>query len=102
MSTLVRLTIVAPRDLQEDLVEMLLRLQPPLGGFSAVDVEGHGQDFTRATTAERVRGRTARIMLIAVLDRARVDDVLAALDATVRGVQCAWWTEPVERFGRLG
>lgn len=102
MSELCKLTIAAPANLEEDIVEMLLRCEPPLGGFSVVKAEGHGQNFERARTSERVRGRTARIMLQIVIARTRVDSVLDRLTTTAARTQTAWWIEPVERFGRLG
>lgn len=102
MSELCRLTIVIPAELEEDVVEMLLCIDPPLGGFSAVHADGHGQDFERANVSERVRGRTARLMLHIVLARTRVQMLLERLHETVAGTQSVWWTEPVEQFGRLG
>lgn len=102
MTTLVRFTVVVPSNIEAELVETLLRLEPPVDGFSAVRVEGHGQDFSRATLAERVRGRTAGVMMILILPRDRVDDVIGDIRAVVGGAQCAWWTEAIERFGRFG
>lgn len=102
MTDLCRLTIAAPADLEDDIVEMLLRIEPPLGGFSVIQTEGHGLDFEHAHIAERVRGRTARVMVQIVIARARVDGVLERLSTTAARTQTAWWVEPVERFGRLG
>lgn len=102
MSELCRLTIVIPAELEEDVVEMLLRIEPPLGGFSALHADGHGQNFEQAKVSERVRGRTARLMLHIVVARTRTQMLLQRLDETVAGTQSVWWIEPVEQFGRLG
>ncbi|WP_049624086.1 DUF3240 family protein, partial [Frateuria defendens] len=57
-----RLTMIAPRELEEALIAALLDLEPGLPGFTTVPVAGHGGDFGQASVRERVRGRIDRLL----------------------------------------
>ncbi|WP_243041152.1 DUF3240 family protein [Dyella sedimenti] len=96
-----RLTLVAPRALENELVAILLGMHPPLPGFTVLPVAGHGQGFERASTAERVRGSIDRVLLWLVLPVETLDRLLARLSAELPSSDVVWWVEPVERGGRL-
>lgn len=96
-----RLTLVAPRALEEDLVSVLLEMQPALPGFTAARVAGHGEGFERARIAERVQGRIDRVLLWLVLPASTVDRVISRLCTALPQSDVVWWVEPVERMGRL-
>lgn len=98
---LVKLTLVYPLDVEDLVIETLLDLDPPIGGFTTHRVDGHGGGFDHATIGERVRGRTARAMLITILTAADSDRVLHALRAAARFGHGSWWIEPISDFGRL-
>ncbi|MEX6724937.1 DUF3240 family protein [Parapedomonas caeni] len=98
---LVKLTLVYPTEVDEMLVEALLDLEPPLSGFTTHRVDGHGTRFDTATVGERVRGRTARVMLITILPPDRVTAVIDQVRATLRFAHGTWWVEPISEFGRL-
>ena len=101
MTDLCRLTIAMPEALEDEVLEALLQIQPPIEGFTTFDAEGHGQTFANARTRECVRGRIARKLLLLVLPRARVMPIIEQLRTAVRSGEAAWWIEPVEQFGRL-
>ena len=101
MHTLKRLTLVAPRALEEDLVALLLDMQPPLPGFTTAHVAGHGEGFDRARIVERVQGRIDRVLLWLVLPAETVDRVLSRLCEALPQSEVVWWIEPVEKMGRL-
>lgn len=101
MHELKRLTLVAPRVLEDDLAAVLLDMQPALPGFTTAHVAGHGEGFDRAGVAECVRGRIDRVLLWLVLPAERVDAVLSRLRHAMPQSDVVWWVEPVERFGRL-
>lgn len=101
MQALKRLTLVAPRALEDDLAAALLGMQPALPGFTTAHVAGHGEGFDRAGTAERVRGRIDRVLLWLVLPAGRVDAVLAHLHGALPQSDVVWWVEPVDGLGRL-
>lgn len=96
-----RLTLVAPRALEEDLVALLLEMQPALPGFTTAHVAGHGEGFERARVVERVQGRIDRVLLWLVLPAETVDRVLSRLREALPQSEVVWWVEPVETMGRL-
>jgi hypothetical protein len=96
-----RLTILAARELEETVVEILLDLRPALPGFTTAMVAGHGEGFDQATAHERVRGRIDRLQVWMVLPADDVPRVLAALDARLAHSRLRWWVELVESMGEL-
>jgi Protein of unknown function (DUF3240) len=101
LTRLCRITIVIPTAIEDDIVESLLQIQPPIEGFTTIDAEGHGQSFDNARTHECVRGRVERKMLLMVLPRVRADAVIELLRRSIKCAEAAWWIESVEQFGRL-
>lgn len=101
MDTLCKLTLVYPPGAADTLVELLLRVRPPIGGFTTLAAEGHGFGFKKATVSERVRGRVDRQMLIAVLARTEADTLLETIRETSPVPHLVYWIEPVLAGGRL-
>jgi hypothetical protein len=95
-----RLTLVAPRILEEELVTILLGMQPALPGFTTTPVAGHGESFDGASVHERVRGRIDRVLLWLVLPADTVTRVVTALTSALPNSDVVWWIEPVETMGR--
>ena len=98
---LARLTLLYPPALESELVELLLDHEPELPGFTTLQCERHGADFTGASMRERVRGRIARGMLVMVLPASVVDVLIASLAARIRNPEVHWWVVPVSAFGQL-
>lgn len=96
-----KLTLVFPPAAEDHIVELLLNADPPLPGFTTWRAEGHGHDFGNASLRERVRGRVARGVLVLILPRSRLGSVLENICSKAGIVNLAYWTEPVEAFGRL-
>jgi hypothetical protein len=96
-----RLTLIAPRDLEEALVELLLDLQPALPGFTTAPVAGHGEGFAQASVHECVRGRIDRLQLWLVLSAEDAQRLLNVIRTRLPHSQISWWLEPVEAMGRL-
>jgi hypothetical protein len=99
--SLCKLTLVVPPDGFDRVVELLIAIEPPIGGFTTWSTEGHAHDFAGASTSERVRGRVRREMLVAILPRARAASVLELLRDRAAIAHMAYWIEPVEAFGRM-
>jgi len=98
---LVKLTVIVPAELENTLIESLLEMEPFIGAFSSMHVDGHGQSFAEATTAERVSGRSARLMIVAVLSPVRAKTVIDHIKANLRAPHSAWWVEPVLECGKF-
>ena len=98
---LLKLTVIVPAELENTLIESLLEMDPFIGAFISMHVDGHGQSFAEATTAERVSGRAARLMVVAVLSPARAKTVVDHIKATLRAPHSAWWVEPVLDGGKF-
>lgn len=96
-----RLTLVYPPDAEDAIVELMLSIEPALGGFTTWLAEGHGHDFTNASTRERVRGRVVRGMLTVIAPRRQIPAILEEVRAKAGIANLAYWVEPVAAFGRL-
>lgn len=98
---MVKFTMIFPVELEEPVIEALLDMDPPLGGFTTAHVDGHGISFSQAALAEQVRGRVARCQLQIITQQARVDEILACVHGRIHFKHGAWWCEPVAGFGHL-
>jgi len=100
-NSLKRLTVLAPRDLEDAVLESLLDMQPPVAGFTTTHVSGHGERFDGTSVQEQVRGRVDRAMVWLVLPAADVERVLDQLHRCMPHPDIVWWVEPVDSMGRL-
>lgn len=96
---LLQLTLVAPRHLEEELVEQFLAHPDWAAGFTLQETEGHGRG--KLTPREQVRGRAHRISVEIVLEAEAARALLAHLKARFPKPDVAWWLTPVIEFGRL-
>lgn len=99
LSGLKRLTLVYPPEIETELVECLLAMEPSLPGFTSLAATGHGSDFSTASVRERVRGRVGRCVLFMVLPGERIQLLLRELKSATPAAHVHWWIEPVEEFG---
>ncbi len=95
------LTISLPRALEEEIID-LLREQPQwVSGFTALPAEGFGSGTRLHSSMEQVRGRSSRCLLQVVLRSEHAEPLLAALKERIPSDEVAWWTVPVNGFGRF-
>ena len=99
MSEFVKLTIIAPAHQEVKLVEALLDGAAPVERFTTFRADGHGQSFERASVAERVSGRTTRVVLTTVLSAENARAAVALVEEALAVPQLEWWLEPVIAFG---
>lgn len=76
-------------------------MRPRVGGFTTFSAEGHGFDFSKASIAERVRGRVERGVLVAVMPRTQATAILEHIRKSLPVPHMAYWLEPVLEVGRL-
>jgi hypothetical protein len=99
--TLVKLSLAAPRHLEEDLVEQFLARPEWASGFTLFKAEGYSRHHETLSTQELVRGRTERMLAQIVLEADHAQALLAHLRSRFPKRDVAYWLEPVIEFGRL-
>jgi hypothetical protein len=97
---LCKLTLVVPSGVKDSIVELMLASDPPVTGFTIWQADGHGESFKTASIDERVRGRVARSIVIAVMDKTRAKALLDEIAHKVPVQSMAYWIEAVLEFGR--
>jgi hypothetical protein len=80
---------------------MILSSKRATGGFTTFEAQGHGFDFSQASTSERVRGRVERGFLVAVMPRGIASQLLEDIRKTWPVLHMTYWLEPVLEIGRL-
>ncbi|HMM72313.1 MAG TPA: DUF3240 family protein [Rhodocyclaceae bacterium] len=101
MKTLVRLTLVLPRAIEDELVDVLSGHPEWAAGLTLFHAQGHGRRDAELGARERVRGRAERSVVDLVLDQAHAEDLLALLRPRYAGADITWWCSPVMAFGSL-
>jgi len=96
-----KLTLIYPLASEDRLVDLLLEIEPPLGGFTSWHAEGHGAGFSQTSTNEQVRGRIGRGMVVLVIARERLSSFLDQMGALSATPNLEYWVEPVEHFGHI-
>lgn len=95
----IKLTLVCPPETGEQIVEFLIESDAIVSGFTTIPANGHGEDFSTASVAERVRGHVSRTWITLVLQADLVEELLSQLRARYSSPHIVYWTEPVIEFG---
>lgn len=95
------LVLVCHKSLEERMVDHLLEHPEWVSGFSVTAIEGHSQKELLPSILEQVRGRSQRIEIRCVMNRADADALLAHLKQVEANRDIAYWVLPVLDFGRL-
>lgn len=97
----VMLTLAFPASLEETIVDHLLEHPEWAPGFTLVRAEGHGRAVALRDSAERVRGRAARVLVHIVLAPADADRLLAHFGNTLGAAEVFFWRTPISHCGWL-
>ncbi len=95
------LVLVCHKSLEERLVDHLLEHPEWVNGFTVSQIEGHSQQEKLPSVLERVRGRSQRIEIRAVLNREDAHALIVHLKVEEPNREIAYWIMPVLEFGRL-
>jgi hypothetical protein len=95
------LTLSCPAEIEEELIDLLREHPEWVSGFTSLAAEGFGSGTKLHSAMEQVRGRSRRRLLQVVLDQANVQPLLEVLGAAIPSDEVAWWTVPVNGFGRF-
>lgn len=93
------LTLIIPKALEENLIDLLLEHEALAGEFITGAVEGHGAHVTYQDNAERVRGRARRVQINVVLQRVQAQTLIDDLKRALPGADVVYWMTPISEFG---
>ena len=93
------LTLLANREIRDELIEHLSEQPELVPGFTASDAEGHGPTVRLHSAAEQVKGRADRVLIRIILDDAAAAQVITRIEQAFAGSHLIYWTTPVLSFG---
>lgn len=93
------LTLIAARNLREDLFDYLSEQHDLVSGFTASDAAGHGPTVRLHTTAEQVKGHADEVLVRTILESRDAERLLARLRTAFAGTRLVYWIMPVAEFG---
>ncbi len=93
------LTLIFQKDVEEEIIDFMLEHSKQ--GFHTSSIEGHGHDAELATLKEKVRGRAGKTRMDIVMEEHEANTLLADIKDALPGIHLAFWTSPVNTFGRL-
>lgn len=96
-----QLTLAVPERLTEELIDFLVDQTDLVDGLSLHAAEGMGSGTALLAPIEKVRGRARRTLLVILIDQAQAATLIERLRAQLPMREIAWWTTPVNAFGRL-
>lgn len=95
------LTLVIPKALEEEVIDLMLEHPEWVSGFSLAQTEGTGRRVLFRGIGEHVRGRSRRVQLEVVISEGDARSLLDAVHAAFPRREIAYWMTPVLEFGRL-
>lgn len=95
------LTLIAPRQLREELFDYLSEQTDLVTGFTASDAAGHGAEVRLHTAAERVKGHADQVVVRVILQKIDADLMLDRLRVSFAGTKLVYWILPVTEFGTI-
>jgi len=95
------LTLIAARNLREELFDYLSEQRDLVSGFTASDGAGHGPMVRLRTAAEQVKGHADEVLVRAILERKDAARLLARLKTAFAGTRLVYWIMPVTEFGMI-
>lgn len=100
MSDSVILTLVAPRALEEKLIELLLAHETAgAAGFTVRELHGYGRSLVYTTIGEQISGRVRQVELRLVLPAGHAQEVTEHLAVALRGQNVVWQLTPLVTAG---
>lgn len=95
------LTLIAARNLRDELFDYLSEQSDLVPGFTASDAAGHGADVQLQTAGERVKGHADQVLVRIILQQASADRLLERVRVSFAGTNLVYWVMPVADFGTI-
>jgi hypothetical protein len=89
------LTLVAGRDVREELFEYLSEQTELVSGFTASDVEGHGPTARLHSATEQVKGRADRVLVRIIMEAKAAQQLIGRMQDAFAGAHLVYWTTSV-------
>lgn len=96
------LTIVFPKSLEDELIDLLLERPEWVAGFTITQVEGKGRTVRLSGVVEEVKGRARRVQVQTLINCEHARALIAYLRSALPNPEVAYWLAPIIEFGRLG
>jgi hypothetical protein len=93
------LTLVAGRELRQELFDYLSEQADLVPGFTASEGSGHGPTVRLHSAVEQVKGRADRVLVRIILDDAAARRLIERLARAFAGTHLMYWMTPVAGFG---
>jgi len=93
------LTLIAPKALEENLVDILLEHEALAGGFITSEVRLHGGNVTYQSSVEQVRGRAQMGEMQIILHHAEAQALLRDIKQALPRAPIAYYMTPVTESG---
>ncbi|MCL4316152.1 MAG: DUF3240 family protein [Gammaproteobacteria bacterium] len=93
------LTLMVPKALEENLLDLLLEHDALAGGFITSEVEDHGRNVTYQSMAEKVRGRAHRVEIQIIMHHADAQTLLRDIKQVLPRTNIVYYMTPVTEFG---
>ena len=95
------LTLISPKALEENLVDLLLEHEALTSGFITSEVDGHGRNVTYQSNAEKVRGRAHRVEIKIIMYHADAQTLQQDIKQTFPRANIVYYMTPVTEFRSL-
>lgn len=95
------LTLIAARNLRDELFDYLSEQGDLVSGFNASDAAGHGANVLLQTPSERVKGHADQVLVRIILQRASAERLLERVRVSFAGTNVVYWVMPVIDFGTI-
>jgi hypothetical protein len=96
---LVLLTLIAPRALEETIVDWLL--EHGHEGFTSFDCSGHGVSAAQLSVSEQVSGREARVGFWLAVESGEADRIVREMGRAPMASVLRFWMAPLLAGGRV-
>lgn len=93
------LTLIIPKALEENLLDLLLEHEALTRGFITSEVEGHGRNASYQSSAEKVRGRTHQVEMKIIMQHADAQTLLEDIKQVLPHANIVYYMTPVTEFG---
>lgn len=97
----VYLMLIAPHELEEMIIDILLEHDEIVRRFGSQLIDGHGARIGYANVAEQVRGRARLCEFKLLMAGEDIDGILAALRERLPRAEITYWAFPVLIYGRV-